>query len=37
MTAESTGHLPWSPDPIRTELVLTAPFEIRLPIADITP
>ena len=72
MTAEPTGHVVWSPDPIRQrlavhtlddvltlpddaprvelgksgyelvadtteELVLKAPFEIRLPIRDITP
>ena len=33
MTAEPTGHVMWSPD----ELVLSAPFPIRLPIRDITP
>ena len=59
MTAEPTGHVMWSPDPIRqrlaysshdlvdgryelaadaeTELVLSAPFEIKLPIREITP
>jgi hypothetical protein len=49
MTAEPTGHVMWSPDPIRqrlanhnvddepTELVLKAPFAIKLPIRDITP
>jgi hypothetical protein len=43
MTAEPTGHAMWSPDPIRQRLAaytledVTGPFEIRLPIRDITP
>jgi hypothetical protein len=66
MTAEPTGRVMWSPDPIRQRLashtledvltlpadaprveltdgvmtvvpILKAPFEIRLPIRDITP
>ena len=43
MTAEPTGHVMWSPDPVLTlpddvpRVELTEPFEIRLPIRDITP
>jgi hypothetical protein len=44
MTAQPEGPAMWSPDPMRqrsadftAELVLQRPFEIRLPIADITP
>ena len=36
MTAEPTGHVMWSPDPIRQRLA-THTFEIRLPIRDIAP
>ena len=48
MTAEPTGQVMRSPDPIKQreryelvgdsggELILKAPFEIRLPIGDIT-
>ena len=45
MTAQPAGHVMWTPDPVKQrlaghtldELVLTAPFEIRLPIRDVTP
>ena len=42
MTAQPAAHVMWTPDPIRQRavgvaVVLSAPFEIRLPIADITP
>jgi hypothetical protein len=40
MTAEPTGHVMRSPELVAdsdTELVLTAPFAIKLPIRDITP
>ena len=44
MTADATGHVMWSPDPVKQRLAdsadrlaPTAPFPIRLPIRDITP
>ena len=38
MTAEPTGHVMWSQlvADSETELVLSAPFEIKLPISEIT-
>jgi hypothetical protein len=35
MTAQPSGHVMWTPDPIK--LVLTASFPVRPAIADITP
>jgi hypothetical protein len=37
MTAEPTGHAMWSPDPIRQWFAARTPFDIRLPVRDITP
>jgi hypothetical protein len=40
MTAQPTGHVMWTPDPIKQRAAtdtLEKPFRIRLPIADLTP
>jgi hypothetical protein len=52
MTAEPTGHVMWSPNPLRQRLAnyfledvlnlpddagVPSPFEIKLPIREITP